>query len=110
MKVTVEMLQKHKACRDQVALFKATFPDGARVTEAACLVVADTFNFKWAACLLPKDARRAYYAQRKAIWAEYSVKLNTEMLTSDTKNHTLRVEYKRQKAALFGRIAENVEN
>ena len=97
MFVTVELLKSHKACQEQVDLFAAAFPDGAQVTEAVCLAVSDKFDFIWATCLLPREARAGYKAKREAIQAEYRAKLAPIL-----------AEYEAKRAALFGRIAENL--
>src|SRR5579863_8838656 len=62
MKITVELLRKKGACKEQMSLFKELFPNGVIVTKAGCLAVADKFNWYWAAHnLLNPNARKAYY-------------------------------------------------
>src|SRR5579863_7794143 len=61
MKITVELLRKKGACKEQMSLFKELFPNGVIVTKAECLAVADKFNWYWAAHnLLNPNARKAY--------------------------------------------------
>ena len=99
MYITIELLQKHNACQGQLDLFAATFPAGVHVTEAVCLAVADKFDFDWAIRLLPVDKLEEYEAKRAPIWAEY-----------EAKDAPIWAECNRQRAALFGRIAETVED
>ena len=75
MYLTVELLKKREACREQVNLFAATFPDGVEITEAVCLSVADKFDFEWAAArLFTAGAWANYLAGRAAILVEYNAK------------------------------------
>jgi len=98
MYLTVKMLKKHKACQEQVDMFEATFPDGVQVTEDVCLAVADKFEFTWAAGhLLPPEARAEYKAEHTPILADYFARQSPSG-----------EEYRQQRAALFGRIAENL--
>ena len=60
-KLTVAKLKKLQACEDQVQLFEELYPEGVEVTEAACLAVADRFDWNCAAQrLLPKALRAEY--------------------------------------------------
>ena len=122
MYITIELLQKHNACQGQLDLFAATFPAGVHVTEAVCLAVADKFNFDWAAaCLLPVDKLEEYWAKdalicaeyeakRALILAEYEAKRAPIWAEYEAKDALIWEEYNRQRAALFGRIAETVED
>ena len=121
MYLTVALLKKRKACRAQVDLFAATFPDGVHATEAVCISIADTFDFQWAVrTLLPPKARAEYDAKRApilaeyragcaAIWAEYDAK-RARIWEYGAKCAPIEAAYKKQRAALFGRIASTVEN
>jgi len=105
MYITVALLQKHKACDEQVDLFAATFPDGVQVTEAVCLAVADKFNFAWAADnLLPPEAsaeysakhapiRAEYAAQDAGTWAEYDVRFARYSAEYEAKRDGILAEY-----------------
>ena len=133
MYITIELLKKHNACEEQVALFATTFPKGVHVTEAACLAVADQFDFQWAADnLLPSDkkaeymaqrapisaeymAQRApisaeYEAQRASLWAEYEAKRAPLWTEYAAKCATIRAEYRRQMVVSFGQIASTLED
>ena len=122
MYITVKLLKKHKACKEQVDLFAATFPNGAHVTEAACLAVADQFDFRWAADnLLPRKSKAEYKAQRALVRAEYHTKnapilawyhTRRAPLCAEYDGQLARIwaEYKAKLAALFGRIASTVED
>jgi hypothetical protein len=60
--ITVELLRAKGACRGQVDLFAKLFPQGAPMTVAAAVAVADRFDWNWAAQnLLSATASKAYY-------------------------------------------------
>lgn len=61
MKITADLLRSKGACNEQVALFAKLYPKGARVTVAACIKVADKFNWHWAANNLLSAPARAQY-------------------------------------------------
>ena len=49
MRITLEMLKAHKACKNQYKLFAELFPDGVEITEELCAKHAQDFDFEWAA-------------------------------------------------------------
>ena len=118
MYVTVDLLKSHNACQGQVDLFAATFPDGVQVTEDVCFAVCLDFDWDWAAVnLLPPEALAEYNAKDAPIWAEYEAKRSPVWAEYKAKGFlagypTLLdrfwTEYRQQRAALFGRIAENL--
>ena len=122
MYLTVELLKKREACREQVDLFAATFPDGVEITEAVCLSVADMFDFEWAAARLftagawanylagRARIQEEYRAKRASIQAEYGAKLAASLEDylsgrvrileeCRTECTPIRAEYQRQRAA-----------
>src|SRR3990167_2306304 len=81
--LTLQQLQDHRACSDQIQLFRKLFDESAIVTVKACVAVADKFNWEWAARHLLKaiaraeynrvkdPARKKYYWVVDLAWAEY---------------------------------------
>jgi len=54
MRITTELLRKHKACEKQVKLFSKTYPRGIKASgENAVLLAAGGFDVLWAIRLLP---------------------------------------------------------
>ena len=49
MRITLEMLKAHKACKNQYKLFAELFADGVEITEELCAKHAQDFDFEWAA-------------------------------------------------------------
>jgi hypothetical protein len=77
--ITLAMLRRARpepACREQRALFAATFPDGMEVTEANLLHAAKAgFSLDWAARqFLPALIYADYNAKRALIYADYRAK------------------------------------
>ena len=69
MRVTVALLKRRGACRGQIERFKEHFPDGVDVTEAACVAVANEFDWTWVAWnLLPAPLDADYEAKRAALF------------------------------------------
>ncbi len=73
-KITMEILQAHNACKRQVKLFQAVFPDGAESTEQALQLALDAgLDIHWAAeNLLSASALAEYEKTRASAWAEYN--------------------------------------
>ena len=66
MLITAAILRSHDACSDQVARFKAAFPDGLAVqgepdANAIAAIVAAKLDIDWAARFLRATARDEYY-------------------------------------------------
>lgn len=59
--VTAAQLVRLGACREQVALFRATFGKSVAVTRDAAIAHADKFSWTWAADHLLTPAQRAAY-------------------------------------------------
>lgn len=58
--ITVDTLIAKHACKDQVALFREHFPNGAPMTVEGAVAVANVFSWDWAAKhLLSATARKA---------------------------------------------------
>ena len=49
MRITLEMLKAHNACKDQYKLFADLFPGGMEVTEELCAKHAQDFDFEGSA-------------------------------------------------------------
>ena len=104
MNITIQMLHDKGACPDQVALFEELFGDVVEVTEEACIAVAGSFDWAWAARNLltaparveyervTAPARVEYERVTAAAWAEY------ERVTA-----AAWAEYDRVTAAAFAR-------
>ena len=106
MKITLAQLKAKNACSDQVTEFERRFGESVEISEAACLAVADAFDWDWAARNLlsaPLDAE--YERQRAPLYAEYG--RHCARLDAEYGRHCapLDAEYKRQRAQLFGRLA-----
>lgn len=98
MKLTAQMLRDKNACQEQVEKFQQLYPDGVEVTKAACVAVADVFDWKWAARNFLSDAARQEHDRIKnAAWQELN------LVTA-----AARQEYDRVEAAAFGRLAETI--
>jgi cell division septum initiation protein DivIVA len=70
--ITSHLLIDHRACTDQVALFRKTFGESVVVTVARARTVAGPFNWEWAARnLLDGTARAEYERVRSPARAEY---------------------------------------
>lgn len=71
--VTVEMLERLHACRDQVALFRSTFGESADLTaENGEKAAAVGLDIGWLAAQVLKDERLTEYARVEApAWEEY---------------------------------------
>ena len=118
MKITRALLKRKRACASQVALFAELFPDGAVVTETACVAVADKFDWDWAALhLLPPLIRAEYDAKLVPIDAEYDAKLAPIEAEYRAKRAPVDAEYRAKlasigaehrakRASLFGRMAK----
>jgi hypothetical protein len=60
--LTLQTLNDKKACTGQLLLFKQLFGESVEISESACILVADKFDWNWAANkLLSTSARKAYY-------------------------------------------------
>src|SRR3990167_3989263 len=71
--LTLQQLQDHRACRDQIQLFRELFGESAIVTVKACVAVADKFNWEWAAGHLLKASAYAEYDRvANPAYAEYN--------------------------------------
>jgi hypothetical protein len=59
--LTLQTLKDKKACTVQLLLFKQLFGESVEISESACILVADKFDWNWAANkLLSTSARKAY--------------------------------------------------
>ena len=75
MKITREWLEGHDACRSQVDIFAAEWPDGVEITEESLnRAVALSLNLDWLAeRVLTAPAWAAYRAATAtAFWAAFS--------------------------------------
>jgi hypothetical protein len=63
MFISYQLLLDNDACYSQLRLFREIFPEGIEVTKEACVLVADKFDWDWAASFsLSKEDRKAYEA------------------------------------------------
>ena len=92
--ITAAQLRAKKACRDQLALFVATYGDSVTFTSEADLASAaatSKLNLKWfAERFLSTTLLAEYRRQNATIWAEY-----------ERQNAPLWAEYQRQNAPLW---------
>lgn len=135
MRLTAELLRSKRACADELAVFEALFPDGVKVTEAACVAVAGRFEsstWAWVARrFLSENELDAYLAALKQIDADNWTALrpivdacrialkpadDTSWTALNALNNAyepafrpIRDAYRRNLAALFGRIAEGMK-
>src|SRR4030065_156248 len=82
-KITIELLEKYKACATQREIFRATFPDGAALTEENVRIAVDAgLSVAWISQFIHASHRvefemrcktldDAYYAKRKTLDDEY---------------------------------------
>jgi len=65
VKITVDLLQDHDACRSAIDTFVAEWPDGGEIT-ASSLARATELNLdiEWLTCLMEGLSRRVYDATR----------------------------------------------
>ena len=124
MIVTAAILRRKKACKEQVDMFVETFgaPAKVKITEALCVKHAQKFNWNWAAQRLLRAVSYAeYLAKRAPRDTDYDAKIATlcadyrarrEPLEAEyrAKREPLYAEYRAKCAAIFGRIAETVED
>jgi hypothetical protein len=112
--ITLDQLITHNACADQVALFRKHFPTNqASVTPAACLTLAEVFDFGWAAEHLltttawsqydvaVAPARAQYDAVHTAAWAQYSAACAPERAQYDAAVTPARAQYDAAVAVAF---------
>ena len=59
--ITTAMLRRKRACEDQVRKFEELFGDSVVPTRELALKHAGDLDFRWASCLLPAHAERAYH-------------------------------------------------
>ncbi|MDE2096596.1 MAG: hypothetical protein KGL39_05060 [Patescibacteria group bacterium] len=110
MKVTLIMLKRAKACKSQRDRFAELFPKGVDVTEAACVAVAQEFDWGWAArCLLPAPLDADYEAKLAPLYADYAAKRAPLYADYAAKRAPLYADYAAKLAALFGRLAETIK-
>ena len=95
MKITLAQLKAKNACSDQVTEFERRFGESVEISEAACLAVADAFDWDWA-------ARNLLSAPLYAEYGRHCARLDAEYGRHCA---PLDAEYKRQRAQLFGRLA-----
>ncbi len=101
MKITKQMLRQAGACPEQLNEFIRRYPDGFDATEASCSAAAAEYgwNTGWAARhLLPAPLLADFDAKHVLLWADYKAKYKP-----------LWADYDAKRAALFGRLAEQVE-
>lgn len=110
MKISVAGLRRKGACKEQVALFKATFGAApVAITQAACVEHADKFDWDWAARkLLPAPLDAAYEAKRAPLDAAYRAKRAPLLADYRAKYAPLLADYEAKRAVLFGLLAEQV--
>jgi len=58
--ITTAMLRRKRACEDQVRKFEELFGDSVVPTRELALKHAGDLDFRWASCLLPAHADKAY--------------------------------------------------
>ena len=71
MKITADLLRKHNACADQVALFERTFPGGADPVTDWQTAIDAGLDVTWCERLLSAPALAEYERVRGQAWAEY---------------------------------------
>jgi phage tail protein X len=71
--ITLEFLEKAKACTDQVEIFKKTFPEGAEITLENLMVAAEHhLDLNWLANkILDAPAWKVYEKTRAPAWKVY---------------------------------------
>jgi len=117
MTITAKLLERMDACKDQVAVFRELFSEGAApMSVDVALQYADRFDWDWAAKRLLKGSERAEYNRVRALaLAEYnSVKASARdeygRVTAparaeyDRVRASARAEYDRVKASTFARL------
>lgn len=77
--LTVRDLRLLQACAAQVETFKAEWPDGVTLTEAALLRAAELrLDLGWfAGTVLPAPLRAAYNAQVKPLWDAFCAQVDS---------------------------------
>ena len=86
-KITLSMLRKAGACKQQLDAFEQLFPRGVEVTIALCREHVATFNWGWAAeNLLSPSARAAYDEARTTAGETY---LKAEATAAATHGKTI---------------------
>ena len=61
MKITAELLEEHKACEEQVSLFRRTFPEGGESTVQALLKASEAgLDITWLERFIPDESWAAY--------------------------------------------------
>jgi hypothetical protein len=118
MFITLEMLESKDACYSQLDLFQERFPEGIEVTKEACVLVADKFDWDWAAKnLLPKEdkkayqeatdtARKAYHEADDTAWKAYQEATDTAWKAYQEATDTARKAYQEAMAFSFGSLTE----
>jgi len=93
--ITLDQLLAHGACQPQIALFRKHFPTGsAAVTSAACLALAQVFNFGWVASNLLTPAALAHHeAARSTALARYDAAVRTALARYDAAVRTAQSWY-----------------
>lgn len=71
MKITRQMLVDHRACEDQVELFKKTFPDGATWPDDMKKASRAGLNLQWAARNLKLSGVVQLWFFDGTLWYEY---------------------------------------
>ena len=83
-KITLAMLRKAGACKQQLDAFKQLFPRGVEVTVALCLKHAAAFEWRWAARnLLSPSAQAACDEVITTAWVAYIKAEATASATHD---------------------------
>lgn len=63
MKITLELLKKHKACGEQLDMFRYRYPNGVDVTsETLALARVQGFNVRWLERMIPLGREKGYKA------------------------------------------------
>ena len=87
MFVTKELLEKKRACKDQLDLFNELFPEGVELTRELILEHAQMLDWDWCADrLLPTGSPRSsvYYLATKQAWAAFNLAIMSAYKTNET--------------------------
>ena len=97
-KITIELLEKYKACATQREIFRATFPDGAALTEENVRIAVDAgLSVAWISQFIHASHRVEFEMRCKTLDDAYDAQRKTLDDAHDAKRKTLDDEYYAQR-------------
>lgn len=111
MEITVDLLRRHRAYPNEIAIVAAEWPEGCEVSEANLLRAGELgLNLDWFADLfLPPLLRAAYQRQDRVLLIEYDRQVAAFGAEHERQKATLWAETRRLEAALIWKLWSQAE-